>query len=126
MKKNIGSVVVSKICTQQILNFSREVFVVFLFTSCVVVYLMLFLLIDLQYMSQGRIKTIGVVKRVAAKFAYITTDYGVVFCPLAAAVPPEENVPYLNERYTINDKVHVIAVKQEGKNGCDFRATKVV
>lgn len=72
-----------------------------------------------------KVTVTGRISRVETKFAYINTSRGSVFCPLAAAIPPTDNVPNFSIRYGVGDLVHVTMVPQDGKNGCYWRAVKV-
>ncbi|VDP13817.1 unnamed protein product [Heligmosomoides polygyrus] len=71
-----------------------------------------------------KVTVTGRISRVETKFAYINTSRGSVFCPLAAAIPPTDNVPNFSIRYGVGDLVHVTMVPQDGKNGCYWRAVK--
>ncbi|GMS95720.1 hypothetical protein PENTCL1PPCAC_17895, partial [Pristionchus entomophagus] len=64
----------------------------------------------------------GTITNVQTKFAYISSEKGSVFCPLAASVDSSEICSDMTEKYTIGDIVHFKAIKQSNKNGCDLRA----
>ncbi|GMR48012.1 hypothetical protein PMAYCL1PPCAC_18207, partial [Pristionchus mayeri] len=73
-------------------------------------------------LQMAEISATGTITNVQTKFAYIASDKGSVFCPLAASVDCSEMCSDMTDKYSIGDIVHFKATKQSSKNGCDLRA----
>ncbi|VDP22587.1 unnamed protein product [Onchocerca flexuosa] len=72
------------------------------------------------------ISSTGQITRVDVKFAYLTSDkYGSVFVPPCSALPKNCLSSDLTLFYKAGDIVHFTAIHQQGKNDCQWLATKV-
>ncbi|VDN81628.1 unnamed protein product [Brugia pahangi] len=72
------------------------------------------------------ISSTGQITRVDVKFAYLTNDkYGSVFVPPCSALPRNCHSADLTLFYKAGDIVHFTAIPQQGKNECQWLATKV-
>ncbi|KAM3725488.1 Protein WBSCR14 [Dirofilaria immitis] len=76
--------------------------------------------------KKREISSTGQITRVDVKFAYLTNDKcGSVFVPPCSALPRNCLSPDLTNFYKAGDIVHFTAVPQQGKNDCQWLATKV-
>uniref|UniRef100_A0A0N5AFB0 S1 motif domain-containing protein n=1 Tax=Syphacia muris TaxID=451379 RepID=A0A0N5AFB0_9BILA len=75
---------------------------------------------------KGEVSSTGRVTRVDVKYAFISSNkLGSVFVPPSAALPPDCPISDLTHYFKAGDIVHFVAVRQHGKNECQWLATKV-
>lgn len=76
--------------------------------------------------EKKEVSSTGRITRVDVKYAFISSNkLGSIFVPPSAALPPACAIPDLTKHLKAGDIVHFVAVRQHGKNECQWLATKV-